>query len=67
MSVLPALSGASPTSERSEALAERCAPPRGGGRRPELAAELVDDAVNRARVRSAVGLAAPMAAGSPMR
>ena len=26
-----------------------------GGRRPELAAELVDDAVNRARVRSAVG------------
>jgi putative transposase len=61
VSVPPALSGASLTGERSEsagerseALAERCAPPRRGGR--ELSPALIDDAVNRARVRTAVGV-----------
>ena len=53
------MSGASPEGERREALAERCAP-RAGGRRRARGRELVDDAVNRARVRAAVG---PLADG----
>ena len=55
------MSGASPEGERREARAERCAP-RGvpGGRGGSSPPELVDDAVNRARVRAAVG---PLADG----
>jgi putative transposase len=68
MRVPPALSGASPTSERSEPAGERSEARAGtrraavsGGGRAELSPELADDAVNRARVREVVG---PLADGS---